>query len=451
MRKSIFCAIAVMMAALCRPLPSHAQQLRAGVAKVEITPSGEGIYLAGYDGRTSPAAGVHDPLHARALVLECAGQCMALVSLDLCWFPSARLAREAKDRLGVGLVLTAASHTHSGPDLLYSKQLWHPARFDAVFRQIEDRVLEAIEKAKSNMFPARLSVANGNITLGYHRLLMQPDGRRRPLFRNPERIPYGPVDPTVGVIRIEDAAAGTTRAIVVNYACHAVCMGGRNLLMSADYPGAMAAKVETTLSPAHGQDAHATIKAVVCLFTQGGAGSVNPLFLGAKDDPPEDFKRAKTMGELLADEVLRALPHAKPVAAPDEIQWRSRTQTFANRWPTPGPEYWATSGPVEIGTATVLINRKIAIMAIPGEPHLTLQMMFKRDVPVEFPVFLGYTTSGDSKWPEYIPDIRAAAEGGYGADRRTFTEVGGGERLVNQAIIDLYWMKGMLSDHPAKK
>jgi hypothetical protein len=142
------------------------------------------------------------------------------------------------------------------------------------------------------------------------------------------------------------------------------------------------------------------------------------------------------------------LPGAKPVAGPDEVQWRARTQTFANRWAPTKAEYYVTTGPVEIGTATVLLNRTIGIMAIPGEPHLSLQTLFKRDAGVEFPLFFGYTTSGHPKWPEYIPDIRSAAEGGYGADRRTFIEVGGAERLVNQAVIDLYAMKGMFFDKP---
>ena len=422
---------------------AHAGQMRAGVAKIEITPQGEGVFLGGYDARTSPATGVHDPLFARALVLECGEQRIALVSLDLIWFPSERVAREAKERLGVGLVLTAAIHSHSTPDFLYSQKLWKLERFKGVFRWTEDRVLEAIEKAKSDMFPARLSVAKGEITLGYHRLIMQPNGRRTPLFRNPERIPHDPVDPTVAIIRVEDAESGTTRAVVVNYACHAVCLGGRNLEISADYPGPMAAKVEKSLGPK-----------ALCMFTQGGAGSVNPLFVGtgASDETNEQcFARAKTMGELLADEVLRALPRAAQVAAPDEIRWQARTQTFANRWATTKAEYYITTGPVEIGTATVLLNRTIGIMAIPGEPHIALQMAFKRDAPVDFPVFLGYTTCGHPKWPEYIPDIRAAAEGGYGADYRTFIEVGGGERLVNQAVLDLFAMKGMFFDKPGGK
>jgi hypothetical protein len=412
-------------------------QLRASVTKVDITPE-EPVYMAGYDARTSPAAGVFDPLYARVLVLECGGQKMAYVTADLCWFPTERVAREAKARWGYGLVLTGAIHSHAAPDFLYTAQWKNDARWQAQLRRIEDLVLGAIERAQSNMFPAQLTAARGEIALGYNRLVMQPSGRRVPVFQNFNRIPYGPVDPRMEILRIEDRDAGTTRAILVNYACHATCMGGRNLKMSADWPGAMTAKVETTLP------------GTICLFAQGGAGCTNPLFQGAPSDPENEWKRAQTMGGLAADEVLRAIRGARPVEGPDELQWRSHTRRFENRWPDSTRDNWLTTGPLEIAAATVMLNRAVGIMAIPGEPLLELQLAFKREAPVEHPFFFGYTTVGQRRWPEYIPDVRSAAEGGYGGDRRTFIEIGGGERLVNDALIDLYWMKGMLRDKPGK-
>jgi len=425
--------VSVILSGLCVWVEAdsvEAAQLRAGVAKVDITPPEKGTPLAGYAARTTGSLGVLDPLYARALVLESDGKRMALVSLDIIELPSDRVPQEAKQRFGVGLTLLAASHTHAGPD--FSKKRWKDSEArEAVLRQTEDRVLDAIEKATQNMFPARLSVARGEITLGYHRLVLQPNGRRKPLFRNAERIPIGPVDPTVAMIRVEDADAGTTRAVVVGYACHPVCLAHRNLLISADYPGAMAAKVEAALTPP-----------ALCMFVQGGAGSVNPLFIEEKTGEPGATTLHKKMGEFLADEVLKAVRTAQPIQGPDEIQWRTKTLTFADRW--------STTATVPVGMATVLINRTLGVAAVPGEPHLSLQTMFKRDAPVEFPLFAGYTTCDGAEWPDYIPDIRAAAEGGYGADYATHIEVGAAERIVNQAIIDLFWMKGLYSNKPGK-
>lgn len=405
--------------------------LRAGVGKVEITPPAEGTYLQGYAARTSPSVGVFDPLYARALVLDDGKKRMALVALDLCVFRSERVAKEAKDRFGIDLVLMNCSHTHTGPTFV-EKRWKDPDACIALKRKTEDLILDAIEKARSAMFPARLAVARGDITLGYHRLVLRPDGRRTPLWRNTERIPIGPVDPTVGIVRVEDAEAATTRALVVNYACHPVCLGSKCRSISADYVGGMTAKIESGLKPG-----------VVCLFAQGAAGDINPNFRSADDmEFEEAWKQARKMGEFLADEVLRALATARPVAGPDELQWRTHTTTFANRW--------ESTETVPVAAATLMVNRTIGIAAIPGEPFVKLQTDFTSQAPVEFPLFFGYTTHGSPDWPGYIPDVRAAAEGGYGASYTTRIELGAAERIVTRAVIDLFDMKGMFFDKPRK-
>ena len=60
-----------------------AAELKAGAATVDITPP-TGYALWGYAARhDAPSEGVHDPLHARALVLAVGEQRLAIVSLDL--------------------------------------------------------------------------------------------------------------------------------------------------------------------------------------------------------------------------------------------------------------------------------------------------------------------------------------------------------------------------------
>src|ERR1051326_2913030 len=74
-----FSSVAVL---LCALIPVHAATLRAGAAKVDITPP-PGELMWGYEDRLKPATGTLDPLHARVLVLESRGKRLALVTLDL--------------------------------------------------------------------------------------------------------------------------------------------------------------------------------------------------------------------------------------------------------------------------------------------------------------------------------------------------------------------------------
>ena len=63
--------------------PLAADQLRAGVARVDITP-GESMPMYGYANRKcGPSNGTHDPLMAKVLVLEGGGSRIALVTADL--------------------------------------------------------------------------------------------------------------------------------------------------------------------------------------------------------------------------------------------------------------------------------------------------------------------------------------------------------------------------------
>src|SRR5262245_19655687 len=74
----LMCCLAAVVSFSC---DAAAVEVRVGAAMVDITPS-KGIPMAGYySARLSE--GVHDPLHAKAFVLEKDGTKAALVALDL--------------------------------------------------------------------------------------------------------------------------------------------------------------------------------------------------------------------------------------------------------------------------------------------------------------------------------------------------------------------------------
>jgi neutral/alkaline ceramidase-like enzyme len=399
--------------------------LRAGVARVEITPATL-MPMYGYaNRRCGPANGTHDPLFAKAVVLASGDSRLAIVTLDLGSITSDNLRRDVADKLGIPVLLLAASHTHSAPTFLDST----PASA-AYMAELEKKIFGAVRDAAGNMFPARLGVGRGSLQTGYNRLLLRDDGRARALFDNLERIPYGPVDPEFTLLRVEDES-GAARALLVHYACHAVVLGPTSCKYSADWPGAMMAKVE------------AELKGVQCMFVQGGAGDINPLWMGRSGKEEQDFVPVQKMGELMGAEVLRTVKKVRPAAENRyPIQSASEVMKLADRW-----DKGAT---VEVGITTVLINREIAIAATPGEPLHKLQKLWKSEADVPYPLFYGYTYSSGGVWPGYIPDLRSAAYGGYGADVTTHVEVGAGEKIVGQHLVNLYKLLGMWRDAPGK-
>ena len=405
--------------------------LRAGVARVEITPSTL-MAMYGYANRKcGPANGTHDPLMAKALVLESGGTQLAIVTMDLGSMVSDTLRQSVASRLGIQVLLLSTSHTHSAPAFLPFGSAPATNQEAIAYRsELEQKIFTAVEQAQKALAPATLSVARGSLQLGYNRLLPREDGRSRALFDNLERVPYGPVDPEYVLLRVDDAD-GTPRALLVHYATHAVVLGPTNCKYSADFPGAMQAKVEQGLPGAQ------------VMFVQGGAGDVNPIFMARSGDEAKDFGVVKTMGELLADDVIRTNRTATAVpAGPESILARTDTVTVKDRWdPTQT---------LDIGITTVLINRTIAIAAWPGEVMHRLQKDWKARAEVPIALFYGYTFSNGGTWAGYVPDLRTAAHGGYGADASTRVEVGTGERLLERHLNHLYGMLDMWQDKPGR-
>ena len=90
------------------PLPMAGAALKAGAARVDITPP-TGLAMYGYGNRKGTSTGVLDPLLARVLVLEAGEKSLALVVLDLGrvfappWIE--RLRANAQKSCGISYVL----------------------------------------------------------------------------------------------------------------------------------------------------------------------------------------------------------------------------------------------------------------------------------------------------------------------------------------------------------
>ena len=423
-----------------------AKELQAGTATVELKPP-EGMLMAGYGARTAMSKGVLDPLNAKILVLEGKNKNVALVTLDLVGvLPPAQLddiRARVKTSSGIDDVIFNASHTHSGPYIVEKAPEWQ-------LKAASD-IAAGIDSAWKERRPARVGVGRGSVAIGHNRLFYMHEGQGKMLWRNETRIPTSPVDPTVMVLRI-DGEDRKPIAVVVNYACHAVVLGPENLQYSADWPGEMKRTVE------------AANPGAVCLFVQGAAGNINPYY----DKTPLIDNAVGLMretGRTVGQEVLRVMPSIETRALPDvEMRIIRETMEFPGRWNrdkvlkgigVPVEQLsFDSKNRIERATApvykgpvtTLLVGREFAFVGVPAEIFVDYQIDLRsrvRDVPI---LFGGYTNGNLG----YIPTIKAAVDGGYGASQLgAFIAVGAGNRMIDAAVIRLAQWMGKLQDRAA--
>lgn len=406
-------------------------ELYVGTAKADITPAGP-VQMSGYGERKEPSTGIHDRLNMRALVLDVDGYRVGIISCDLIKYDNKRILDIAKERFNISHLLICSSHTHSGPAF---GNYMSPDYKSEYPKKVEKAMIDGLEEALKNMFPARISAGYKSFPqLGYNRLANR--GNEPAMWEDRERIPYGPVDPEVGVIKIEDNS-GVPRVIIMQYACHAV-VNYTNYDISADYPGVAAAKVEKEFG-----------NNTICMFVQGGAGDINPMFQspdrkGPNDETQTDYSMIEKVGSILGNEVIKLVNSLSPeIKSNVSLKAISDSLKFTRRFDK--------KQILNIHLTTVLINDKIAIATFNAEPLIWNQLFWKKNAEVPYPFFFGYTYSSGGDNPGYVPDIRSASYGGYGAGTSYIIQVGAAEAIMNKHIENLYRLKGILKDTPSSR
>jgi len=398
--------------------------LRAGAAKVDITPD----YPVWLDGnpRDRKSEGVHDPISARALVLECADGPIVLVSLELCALPADTLCRVREQVARAAGVpperqVVACAHVHSAP-ALYG---YFCPREEDYADWIVPRVGELVAEARHRAVPALAGSGKGmEPTISEYRRLWTKDGR---IVMNWEDFaqddilgPAGPADPDVGVVRI-DAEAGDTIAVIFNHAGHPNTPPGTWFQISGDYPAHASGLIEGELGG-------------VALFTNGAQGSVDvPAF------KERDWEGMQRKGAWLAREVLAVARDARP--ARGDCHLEQATLGLGKRRVDPEYLLWARgvlaradehavnirdgvdeetyarmcvnladSGPEKYDVEMMgLALGGAAFVTVPGELFTEIGLRIKRLSPLESTFIIGLANGCLG----YIPTGRAIREGGY--------------------------------------
>jgi hypothetical protein len=238
--------------------------------------------------------------------------------------------------------------------------------------------------------------------------------------------------------------------ILVNYACHAVVLGPEDLQYSADWPGEMAKTVESAFPGA------------VCFFVQGGAGNINPYY----DKTPlldNAVGLMRETGQTTGREVVRVVPSIATHSVVDAPLLIARDNfRFPGRWSrekvlaavdvqklsfdSRNRIERATAPVYEGAVTTLLLGREFAFVGTPAEIFVDFQLDLRSRIR-DFPVFFGGYTNG---MLGYVPTIKAAVDGGYGANQiGSYIAVGAGDRMIDAAVIRLGQWTGKLKDQPA--
>jgi hypothetical protein len=400
-----------------------AADLQVGVARVDITPP-PGVQLAGYSGASRAARGTLDPLLAGVITFDDGKTAVALVTLDLIFpllAPEMQAIREAVRPAGIAEVIFVASHTHSGP-VFADLPEWNAATVK--------KIAGAIREARRRQQRARVGAGWGVTQIGANRRYVPPSGPAVMWWRNETKASSFPVDPSVGVIRV-DAASGRPLAVLVNYACHPVVFGPDNLDYSADFPGEMRRTIE------------AALPGTMAFFLQGAAGDINPYF----DKNPVAggaVEKMRAAGRQLGEEVVRAARQIRTAGAAADVAWKVQTADYGYRWerePTeallartgrrPVSRYPLWGPPLRAPVTALVLNRQFAFVGLPGEVFVEFQMYLRAHSPLPYTYFLGYCNENVN----YIPTLEAAVRGGYGADNMsTRIEAGAGEEMIERGL-----------------
>ncbi|MBO5420467.1 MAG: hypothetical protein J6A67_00805 [Clostridia bacterium] len=204
-----------------------------GFAKEVLTPDDiteEKYYIAGYN-TNNPAQSVLDDMYAKAVYLDdnsgrggvviCAIDCVGISRKDI--NDIRKIVIESGKIPNLKSINICATHTHSAIDTqgLWGKNFLSDGKNEDFMNELKVRTADAIISA----YEAR---KDGKLYLG----TAESEG-----LLTDTRTPID-YDATITRLRF-DPADGSNDTYIVNFACHAECLGARTTVVSADFPAYM--------------------------------------------------------------------------------------------------------------------------------------------------------------------------------------------------------------------
>ena len=370
--------------------------LRAGAAKIDITPD-EPLCLQGYtDPGNRVSEGVHDRLYLRAFAFGSGTSRLVLVSCDLADTAlGAYYQRAVADALGLrpDQLLLCAIHTHSGPLLTLNPSYPNNVEYTAGLRQA---FVSVVDRALRAMAPARLAIGRGRSPVGVSRRKILADGRVE-MAANPQ----GAADPEVLVLAAS-RPGGRPFAVLFDYACHSRSLGSPNKLISGDILGIAEQEVERSRD------------GVIAGALAGASGDVDPVsvvdgFAADGDRPPETVR----LGRLLGEEVVRATGTSREPTPAARVRSTAETLVLP-------PKH---AGQIKSVGVTLGAIDEVAFVGLDCEASVEVGLAIKAASPFA----ATFVISNCNGWTGYLPTARQHAEGGYEVEHTGFGPSAGDE------------------------
>ena len=272
------------------------QQIKVGAASRIITPDPL-LPVSGGMGPTRPATKKIGELTVRAVVLEQGATKAAIVSVDALGFPSVLVQRAAKKVNDIPLqnIVVGATHTHSGPDFYafpdgkggHTGDLKY---IDRVCELMAEAINEAAAKVQASTVRVATGKVEGQVAYNYYAIELY--------------------DPRAGILQFTNTE-GKTIATLVNYAIHPEVLGNEVGALSPDLIGPLCDRIESKVGG----------MAIFMNGAQGGMITADNRDLSKIADPlagrwtdKREWSECLRIGEKLADEALRIISTAEPIA-----------------------------------------------------------------------------------------------------------------------------------------
>ena len=289
------CAIALLSTP--RMQGAESGDLKAGAAKVDITPSSEELpeFIMVLNKRFT---GIHDHIYARAVVMDNGINTVALVALDLAEYGEpGPLQERIHKELGIPVanIIIGAINDHNAPrggPIIpgTSAAQGRPYSTPAYIQKVDDSIVEAVKKAKAALEPARVGVRAGHMDLNADRFGFDASRNSWGAVSNSED---GVSDKTFWTVKFA-SLSGEPIAILMDYSMHPI-MGGQNSLLTGDLSGVAERLVEEQFNQKYKDNK------TVALWMTGAGGDQSPKLNNWHESMKDDVAASNALGYRLID------------------------------------------------------------------------------------------------------------------------------------------------------